>query len=78
MLCCSEKVNSIILLSCKLHLQIYFFAVPSCFLRPMEAVKAADNARKKLCHMDGDHLTLLNVYNEYIRNSKLVTLFLFI
>lgn len=45
-------------------------SVPSCFLRPMEAVKAADDAKKKLCHMDGDHLTLLNVYNGYMHNNQ--------
>ena len=35
------------------------------FLRPNEAKKAADEAKMKFAHIDGDHLTLLNVYHAY-------------
>lgn len=39
--------------------------VPQVFLRPNEAKKAADEAKMKFAHIDGDHLTLLNVYHAY-------------
>ena len=39
--------------------------VPQVFLRPNEARKAADEAKMKFAHIDGDHLTLLNVYHAY-------------
>jgi len=35
------------------------------FLRPREAQKAADAARSRFTHSDGDHLTLLNVYHAW-------------
>ena len=49
---------------------IYYFlfvhcVVPQVFLRPNEARKAADEAKMKFAHIDGDHLTLLNVYHAY-------------
>lgn len=40
-------------------------SVAQCFLRPREAAKEADAARARFAHLDGDHLTLLNVYNAY-------------
>ena len=46
-----------------------FFSVPQVFLRPNEAKKAADEAKMKFAHIDGDHLTLLNVYHAY-KQSK--------
>ena len=44
--------------------------VPQVFLRPNEAKKAADESKMKFAHIDGDHLTLLNVYHAY-KQSKL-------
>lgn len=44
--------------------------VPNCFLRPRDAQKAADEAKARFGHIDGDHLTLLNVYHAYKQNSK--------
>ena len=38
-------------------------------MRPNEAKKAADDAKVKFAHIDGDHLTLLNVYHAY-KQSK--------
>nr|CAB3451956.1 unnamed protein product [Digitaria exilis]CAB3455716.1 unnamed protein product [Digitaria exilis] len=38
-------------------------SAPNCFLRPREAQKAADEAKTRFGHIDGDHLTLLNVYH---------------
>ncbi|KAL8232782.1 hypothetical protein R6Q57_002560 [Mikania cordata] len=35
-------------------------SVPNCFARPREAQKAADKAKARFGHIDGDHLTLLN------------------
>ena len=54
-----------------------FFSVPQVFLRPNEAKKAADEAKMKFAHIDGDHLTLLNVYHAYKQSkSPLTNLFL--
>lgn len=39
--------------------------VPNCFVRPSEAKKQADEAKARFSHVDGDHLTLLNVYHAY-------------
>lgn len=40
-------------------------SVPNVFTRPREAAKAADEAKQRFAHVDGDHLTLLNVYHAY-------------
>lgn len=40
-------------------------SVPQCFVRPNEAKKAADEAKMRFAHVDGDHLTLLNVYHAF-------------
>lgn len=45
-------------------------SVPQCFLRPNEAKKAADEAKTRFAHIDGDHLTLLNVYHAFKQNSE--------
>lgn len=42
-----------------------YVAVPQCFIRPNEAKKAADEAKMRFAHIDGDHLTLLNVYHAF-------------
>ena len=39
--------------------------VPMCFVRPGEARRAADEAKVQFAHIDGDHLTLLNVYHAF-------------
>ncbi|XP_039264901.1 putative pre-mRNA-splicing factor ATP-dependent RNA helicase PRP1 [Styela clava] len=44
-------------------------SVPQCFVRPSEAKKAADEAKMRFAHIDGDHLTLLNVYHAYKQNQ---------
>ena len=44
--------------------------VPNCFVRPREAQKAADEAKARFGHIDGDHLTLLNVYHAYKQNNE--------
>ncbi|ONL97412.1 putative pre-mRNA-splicing factor ATP-dependent RNA helicase DEAH3 [Zea mays] len=45
-------------------------SAPNCFLRPRDAQKAADEAKARFGHIDGDHLTLLNVYHAYKQNTK--------
>jgi pre-mRNA-splicing factor ATP-dependent RNA helicase DHX15/PRP43 len=43
-------------------------AVPNVWLRPYEHRKEADAAKRLLSVPNGDHLTLLNVFNEYRKN----------
>lgn len=45
-------------------------SVPQCFIRPIEMKKAADEAKKRFAHIDGDHLTLLNVYHAFKQNNE--------
>ena len=42
-------------------------------MRPNEAKKAADEAKMKFAHIDGDHLTLLNVYHAYKQSKSPLT-----
>ncbi|KAG2757921.1 P-loop containing nucleoside triphosphate hydrolase protein [Suillus brevipes Sb2] len=44
-------------------------SVPSVWLRPHNQQKEADAAKALLTVPDGDHLTLLNVYNSYNQNK---------
>lgn len=39
--------------------------VPQCFVRPNDTKKQADEAKMRFAHIDGDHLTLLNVYHAF-------------
>lgn len=55
---------------------VYSFSVPQIFVRPNEAKKQADEAKMRFAHIDGDHLTFLNVYHAY-KQSELLLLFLF-
>ena len=52
---CSNEVLSLVAM----------LSVPNVFVRPREAQKAADEAKGRFSHVDGDHLTLLNVYHAY-------------
>ncbi|UYV80077.1 DHX15 [Cordylochernes scorpioides] len=45
-------------------------SVPQCFVRPNEAKKAADEAKKRFAHVDGDHLTLLNVFHSFKQQNE--------
>ncbi|KAI3739138.1 hypothetical protein L2E82_29533 [Cichorium intybus] len=46
-------------------------SVPNCFIRPWNAQKAAAHeAKARFVHIDGDHLTLLNVYHAYKQNNE--------
>ncbi|CAD7698745.1 unnamed protein product [Ostreobium quekettii] len=42
---------------------------PNCFLRPRDAMKAADEAKARFVHVDGDHLTLLQVFNKWKQHA---------
>ncbi len=44
--------------------------VPQCFLRPNEAKKAADEAKMRFAHIDGDHMTMLNVYHAFKQSEQ--------
>ncbi|KAG6380060.1 P-loop containing nucleoside triphosphate hydrolase protein [Boletus reticuloceps] len=44
-------------------------SVPSVWLRPNNQRKEADAAKAMLTVPDGDHLTLLNIYNSYMQNK---------
>jgi len=52
---CSNEVLSVVAM----------LSVPQCFLRPNDRKREADEAKAKFAHVDGDHLTLLNVYHAY-------------
>ncbi|KAJ7109278.1 P-loop containing nucleoside triphosphate hydrolase protein [Mycena epipterygia] len=43
-------------------------SVPNVWLRPNNQRREADAAKALLSVPDGDHLTMLNVYNEYVNN----------
>jgi pre-mRNA-splicing factor ATP-dependent RNA helicase DHX15/PRP43 len=40
-------------------------SVPAVTLRPKESQREADAAHAQFAHIDGDHLTLLNIYHAY-------------
>ncbi|PAV83987.1 hypothetical protein WR25_21862 [Diploscapter pachys] len=44
-------------------------SVPQCFVRPNEMKKEADEAKARFGHIDGDHLTLLNVYHAFKQST---------
>jgi len=52
---CSNEVLSLVAM----------LSVPNAFVRPRDAQKAADEAKGRFAHVDGDHLTLLNVYHAW-------------
>ncbi|KAF8263614.1 pre-mRNA-splicing factor ATP-dependent RNA helicase PRP43 [Lactarius quietus] len=55
---CSQEVLAIVAM----------LSVPNVWLRPSNQRKEADVAKQALTVPDGDHLTLLNVFNEYQNN----------
>jgi hypothetical protein len=48
--------------------------VPNIWLRPNNQRREADAAKARLTVPDGDHLTLLNVYNQYRLQSESASL----
>ncbi|KAI4340255.1 hypothetical protein MLD38_025114 [Melastoma candidum] len=70
---CSNEILSISAMlsdSCSFSVLSLRANVPNCFIRPREAQKAADEAKSRFGHIDGDHLTLLNVYHAYKQNNE--------
>ncbi|KAJ3428878.1 pre-mRNA-splicing factor atp-dependent RNA helicase deah3-related [Anaeramoeba flamelloides] len=57
--CCDEILTIVAMLS-----------TPNCFIRPRKRRKQADQARARFIDCNSDHLTLLNVYNEYFTIQK--------
>jgi len=45
-------------------------SVPQCFVRPADVKKQADESKMRFAHIDGDHLTLLNVYHAFKQNQE--------
>ena len=45
-------------------------SVPNPFIRPRDQQKEADEAKACFSHVDGDHLTLLNVYHAFKQNRE--------
>ncbi|KAI0366453.1 P-loop containing nucleoside triphosphate hydrolase protein [Pilatotrama ljubarskyi] len=48
---------------------VAMLSVPNVWLRPPNQRKEADAAKAMLTVPDGDHLTLMNVYNHYVNNK---------
>ncbi len=70
------QLAKMLISSCSLHCSneilsiTAMLSVPQCFVRPNEAKKPADDAKMRFAHIDGDHLTLLNVYHAFKQNSE--------
>jgi len=57
--CCNEIATIAAMLS-----------TPEPFIRPKNEGKAADEAKANFAHIDGDHLTLLNVFHAFKLNGE--------
>lgn len=57
---CSNEVVSIVSL----------LSVPPLFYRPSEQKQKADDCKAKFAHVDGDHLSILNVYHAWKQNNE--------
>lgn len=56
---CSNEILTIVSL----------LSVPNVFVRPIQHKQIADEIKMSFSHQDGDHLTLLNVYEEFLNNG---------
>ena len=57
---CSNEILSV----------VSMLSAPTCFLRPSNKRKQADEVKARLAHIDGDHLTMLNVYHAFKQNHE--------
>jgi len=48
-----------------IHFPLTFCALLNSFVRPNDQQRAADEAKARFAHVDGDHLSLLNVFHAY-------------
>lgn len=48
---------------------VAMLSVPNMFMRPKEQRQLADSAKARFAHIDGDHLTLLNVFHAYKQSA---------
>lgn len=55
-----------ILLAREYFWRTFFTSVPNIWLRPTNQRREADAAKALLTVPDGDHLTLMNVFNQYM------------
>lgn len=53
---CSQEILTIVAM----------LSVQQCFIRPKEQQRRADERKAQFAHVDGDHLTLLNVYHAWL------------
>ena len=51
------------------HTPSHDVSVPNVWVRPNNQRSQADAAKARLTVPDGDHLTLLNVYNNYMQSA---------
>ena len=51
---------------------VYVCVVPQIFVRPTDVKKQADESKMRFAHIDGDHLSYLNVYHAY-KQSEWIT-----
>ena len=73
---CSDEILTIVSMLSGTSVTIASFLVsrfsvlvPNVWLRPTNQRKEADQARALLTISDGDHLTLLNVYNTWMQSA---------
>lgn len=48
---------------------VSMLSIQNVFYRPREKASLADQRRARFHHPDGDHLTLLNVFEQWQRNG---------
>lgn len=60
------KINCVSFFSCVL---VSMLSVPSIFYRPRGREEEADGVREKFQVPESDHLTYLNVYNQWKQNK---------
>ncbi|CCF73847.1 DHX15, PRP43, pre-mRNA-splicing factor ATP-dependent RNA helicase DHX15/PRP43 [Babesia microti strain RI] len=46
---------------------IAMLSVPYCFIRPRDRANQADEMKSQFSHEGGDHMTLLNVFNDFVK-----------
>ncbi len=80
---CSQEILTIVAMLSGAFLLLHMLvrlivplAVPNIWIRPNDKRREADIAKQLLSIPDGDHLTLLNVFNEYQKSTYRLNIFL--